>query len=53
MYVDLDGDGYGDPLASELACVVGNGHLMLMIVMTLKFAWNGALEVCDGVENIR
>ena len=52
VYVDLDGDGYGDPATQQLACE-GNGLVLLAgdCDDDEPLAWLGATEVCDGVDN--
>ena len=52
-YADTDGDGYGDPASSSLACdqpadYVGNTD---DCDDTSELAYDGAAEVCDGVDN--
>ena len=52
-YVDLDGDGYGDPGASARACEAPADHVDNAEDCddTEALAYTGADEVCDGVDN--
>ncbi|MCB9779184.1 MAG: hypothetical protein H6742_11525 [Alphaproteobacteria bacterium] len=54
FYADADGDGYGDPSATTLACEAPDGHVANADDCddTSALAWDGAEEVpWDGVDN--
>ena len=52
-YEDLDADGYGDPLSIWTICDQPSGYVDNDGDCNDEepFAWTGATEVCDGVDN--
>ena len=52
-YLDLDGDGYGDPLAPVTGCDGGGGGVADMTDCddTDASVYPGAPELCDGLDN--
>ncbi|MCB9795588.1 MAG: hypothetical protein H6741_23035 [Alphaproteobacteria bacterium] len=52
-YADDDGDGYGDPASSQLACDAPAEHVDNADDCDdlEPLAWTGAAEVCDEVDN--
>ena len=53
-YVDADGDGHGDPLTGAIVCEpgeVGFSQLGDDCDDTNAAIYNGAVEICDGVDN--
>ena len=53
-YLDADGDGYGDPNSVPINdCIEPSGYIDNTDDCDdgEPLAWNGALEVCDGVDN--
>jgi large repetitive protein len=52
-YEDADGDGYGDPDATQLACSLPEGCVENADDCSdaTDTAWPGADEICDGIDN--
>jgi len=52
-YADTDGDGYGDPDSSAVACDAPSGHVANHDDCddSEPAAYSGADELCDGVDN--
>ncbi|MDP2306912.1 MAG: putative metal-binding motif-containing protein [Pseudomonadota bacterium] len=53
FYADADGDGFGDPGATALACEASAGWVADLTDCndTTAAAYPGALEVCDGLDD--
>jgi hypothetical protein len=53
FYMDSDGDGYGDPNASQDACEAGAGYVANSLDCddTNGAIYPEAPEVCDGIDN--
>jgi len=52
-YRDSDGDAYGDPSSSSVACSSPTGHVAdnTDCLDTSAVSYPGAAEVCDGLDN--
>ena len=52
-YADTDGDTYGDPNVSTIACFQPTNYVANTTDCddTEALAWSGAAEACDGVDN--
>ncbi|MBK7030467.1 MAG: hypothetical protein IPH45_15250 [Bacteroidales bacterium] len=53
FYADVDGDGYGDPAITQLACSQPNGYVLNNTDCNdnSSAAYSGAIEICDGIDN--
>jgi hypothetical protein len=53
FYADVDGDGYGDPAVSQLACSQPTGYVLNNTDCNdnSAAAYSGATEICDGIDN--
>jgi hypothetical protein len=52
-YADVDGDGFGNPAVSEVACSKPNGYVSNNTDCNDNnaAAYTGATEICDGIDN--
>lgn len=52
-YEDADGDGFGNPAVSQVACSQPTGYVLNNMDCddTRSAVYPGALEICDGLDN--